>query len=334
MKKGSFVMKLGIMGTNWITDAFVEGAINSGEWEMNAVYSRTLEKAYAFGEKYKVENYFDDIEVMASSDVIDAVYIASPNAMHYEHALHFLRHKKHVIVEKPIFSTVAELEDAHKVAKENGVYLFEAARHIQEPNFKILQDSIPKVGKLHGATLAYMNYSSRYDNVLAGEEPNIFSLQFSGGSLVDLGVYPMYTAVALFGVPEKATYFATKLRTGVDGGGPVIFEYPDFTVTILQAKMSQSFIPSEIYGEKGTLVIDPLTGIQSIQYADNHTKEIEELAMSTIPNDMEFEATEFARIIKENDRLAYEDLEDLSKAVLQISNDLRHQNGIWYKVEK
>ncbi|EAC6224231.1 Gfo/Idh/MocA family oxidoreductase [Listeria monocytogenes] len=327
-------MKLGIMGTNWITDSFIEGAINSGEWNLTAVYSRTEEKARAFGEKYGDLTYFTDIEEMGKSDALDAVYIASPNALHYQHAVSLLKNKKHVIVEKPIFSTVAELEHAHQIARENNVFLFEAARHIQEPNFKRLQENIEKVGTIHGATLAYMKYSSRYDQVLNGEEPNIFSLKFSGGSIVDLGVYPLYSAITLFGEPVKATYFATKLPTGVDGLGPIILEYPTFNITIIQGKNSQSFLPSEIYGQKGTLIVDPLTGIEKITFYDNATKEETELAGSVVANDMQFEAAEFARIIEQSDRDTYEYLADLSLKVLRVSNELRHQNDIWFDAEK
>ncbi|EGK2618284.1 Gfo/Idh/MocA family oxidoreductase [Listeria monocytogenes] len=327
-------MKLGIMGTNWITDSFIEGAINSGEWNLTAVYSRTEEKARAFGEKYGDLTYFTDIEEMGKSDALDAVYIASPNALHYQHVVSLLKNKKHVIVEKPIFSTVAELEHAHQIARENNVFLFEAARHIQEPNFKRLQENIEKVGTIHGATLAYMKYSSRYDQVLNGEEPNIFSLKFSGGSIVDLGVYPLYSAITLFGEPIKATYFATKLPTGVDGLGPIILEYPTFNITIIQGKNSQSFLPSEIYGQKGTLIVDPLTGIEKITFYDNATKEETELAGPVVANDMQFEAAEFARIIEQSDRDTYEYLADLSLKVLRVSNELRHQNDIWFDAEK
>ncbi|ECJ9750791.1 Gfo/Idh/MocA family protein [Listeria monocytogenes] len=327
-------MKLGIMGTNWITDSFIEGAINSGEWNLTAVYSRTEEKARAFGEKYGELTYFTDIEEMGKSDALDAVYIASPNALHYQHAVSLLKNKKHVIVEKPIFSTVAELEHAHQIARENNVFLFEAARHIQEPNFKRLQENIEKVGTIHGATLAYMKYSSRYDQVLNGEEPNIFSLKFSGGSIVDLGVYPLYSAITLFGEPVKATYFATKLPTGVDGLGPIILEYPTFNITIIQGKNSQSFLPSEIYGQKGTLIVDPLTGIEKITFYDNATKEETEFAGPVVANDMKFEAAEFARIIEQSDRDTYEYLADLSLKVLRVSNELRHQNDIWFDAEK
>ncbi|WP_439444083.1 Gfo/Idh/MocA family protein [Listeria aquatica] len=329
------MLKLGIVGTNWITDSFIDGATRSGEWELRAVYSRTMEKAADFAKKYgATQELFTDIESMALSDAVDGVYIASPNGLHFEHALQFLKSGKHVIVEKPIFSTVRELSEAHQVAKENGIFLFEAARHIQEPNFKILQENLGKVGKLHGATLAYMKYSSRYDQVLSGQEPNIFSLHFSGGSLTDLGVYPLYSAVALFGEPKAAHYFATKMRTGVDANGPIILEYGDFNVTIIQGKNSTSFLNSEIYGEKGTLLIEPLTSIEKLSFHGNHGEEVLELAEPIVENDMQFEAGRFAEIIEKKDQSAYEALRDLSMQVLKLSNELRHQNDIYFDAEK
>ncbi|WP_163652546.1 Gfo/Idh/MocA family protein [Listeria sp. PSOL-1] len=329
------MLKLGIIGTGWITDSFIQGAQNSKMWTLAAVYSRTLEKASDFASKYQGEiTPFDQIDEMIASDKVDAIYIASPNSLHFKYALKCLAAKKHVIVEKPIFSTVAELKQAHELAKANGVFLFEAARHIHEPNFKILKKELARLGKVSGATLVYMKYSSRYDKVLSGDSiPNIFSLDFSGGAIVDLGVYALYTAIALFGAPKKATYFAEKIHTGVDGHGTIILEYPAFNITIIQGKNQTSYLPSEIYGEKGTLVINPLTSIKELKFYDYHQDEAKELAGPVISNDMQFEAEEFARIIKENDQTSYQDLADLSLQVLHVSNELRHQNNIWFKGE-
>ena len=58
-------------------------------------------------------------------------------------------------------------------------------------------------GNLRSAMFPYIQYSSRYDLFLQGEEPNIFSSTFSGGALVDLGVYPLFLAVGLFGEPKQ-----------------------------------------------------------------------------------------------------------------------------------
>src|SRR5699024_33710 len=170
--------------------------------------------AASFAKKHHAQHYFTNIEAMATSDVIDCVYVASPNSMHFEHTILFLKNKKHVICEKPMFSNVEEFNKAYQVAKENDVYLLEAMRNIPTPGFKLLQENVSKCGTIRSVTLNYAKYSSRYAKVLQGEEPNIFSLQYSGGVLADLGVYPLTIAIALFGKPIQTTYYPVKISTG------------------------------------------------------------------------------------------------------------------------
>src|SRR5699024_12392849 len=112
---------------------------------------------------------------MSNSELIDYNYSESQNAMHFEHTLLFLKNKKQVICEKPIFSNKAELKKAYEVAEANEVYLFEAMRNIVTPGFQLLKDNLNKCGKIRSVVLNYSKYSSRYTKVLNGEEPNIFS---------------------------------------------------------------------------------------------------------------------------------------------------------------
>src|SRR5699024_10651584 len=156
---------------------------------------------------------------MANSELIDCIYIASPNSMHFEHTLLFLKNKKHVICEKPIFSNKAELKKSYVVAEANDVYLFESMRNLVTPGFQLLEGTVNKCGKMRCVASNYSNYSSRYTEVLTSDEPTLFSLYFSGGALVDLGVYPLSAAVSLFGKPVDTTYYPTKITTGVDGSG-------------------------------------------------------------------------------------------------------------------
>src|SRR5699024_6510817 len=123
-------MNIGTISTSFITDNFIEALKEEGSFTLTAVYSRTEEKAANFA-----ENYFTDLESMDNSEIIDFVYIASPNSMHFEQTLLFLKNKKHVICEKPIFSNKAELVKAYEVAEANNVYLFEAMRNIVTPGF-------------------------------------------------------------------------------------------------------------------------------------------------------------------------------------------------------
>ena len=191
-----------------------------------------------------------------------------------------LKSKKHVILEKPATSTSSELDDLFRIAKEEGVTLIEAYRHLQEANYKVLQKAIQeekRLGPIYGASFSYASYSSRYTNVLNGEKPNIFSLEFSGGSLVDVGVYPVTFALALFGAPKSQTYVPFLCKTGVDGGGVIILRYETFGVQINNSKGYASSAPCEVYGENGTITINGTTDISTIKHWNPRTKETEEL---------------------------------------------------------
>lgn len=332
------VLNLGIIGTNWITNQFVDAAIATQEYQLVGVYSRSIEKAKAFGEPYHATVFETSLEAYATNSDIDVVYIASPNSMHYEQAVTLMRAGKHVIVEKPIFSNPREWIDAAKVAEENKVFLFEAARHVHEENFKIVKEEVKSIEHLQGATFTYMKYSSRYDAVLKGEEPNIFSLDFSGGALADLGVYPLYAAIAWFGLPETSHYFCTKIATGVDGKGTIILRYKDFDVTILAGKIINSFLPAEIYGLNKTLSMDSIESITTIEVIDCKTKLKESIAKKTSENPMMDEAKDFADVINfpedVDKQKEYREWLTLSQQVNQVMTNLRKDAGIVFAADK
>lgn len=327
-------MKLATVGTNWITSRFIEALEETAGIELEAVYSRSEEKAEAFAHKHHSPSYFTNLELMAENEAIDCVYIASPNSLHFEQAMLFLKNKKHVICEKPIFSNTAEFEAAHRKAEENGVFLFEALRGIHTPNFKELKKQLNSIGKVRNVLLHRNKYSSRYEDVLRGEVPNIFSLQYSGGALVDLGVYPLSLAIALFGKPDKVSYSAALLSTGVDGSGTMVLEYPEFVCTILCSKISTSYMNSEIQGEQGTIQIDDTGSIANIIRIDNHSGEQHVIGEEQSAKNMKFEIAEFQRIIENTERAEYEKLTQISREILEMTEAARKQNGIFYHSDK
>ncbi|WPH00554.1 putative oxidoreductase ygjr [Acrodontium crateriforme] len=331
----------GTIGTGWITDSWIDAAHKSSKWQLCAIYSRQQEQAAQFGAKHQCSNLYTSLAEFLADAAMQAVYVASPNNLHFEQAKLVLRAKKHCLLEKPATSTTEEWGELVAVAKEEGVFLIEAYRHIQEANYKLLQKLLhhdQKLGEIYGASFTYASYSSRYNNVLAGETPNIFSLAMSGGSLVDIGVYPVTFAIALFGEPKSQTYAPFICRTGVDGGGVIILQYDHFGVQINHAKAYTSTAPCEVYGEKGTLTINATTDIESIRHWDPRTKETQELAGPCVrvvkPNvNMLEEAVEFARIITEKDRVAADALAEISRIVVKVTSDLRRQNNILYPAD-
>lgn len=327
------MINLGTVGTGWITESFIQAAQLSKQLHLVGVYSRTKEKAEKLADTYNAPFFFTEIEEMAKNNEIQAVYIASPNSVHFEQAITFLKNKKHVICEKPIFSNIAELEEANRTAEENGVYLFEAIRSIHTPNYRILKEKLPIAGNLRSAIFPYIKYSSKYDNFLQGEEPNIFSTTYSGGALVDLGVYPIYVAVGLFGKPNKVSYHPVLLSSGVDGSGTLLLEYEDFVCTILCSKVSYSEIPCEIHGEKGTFVMKDVAPISEIKFVDSHTKKSGIISVEQEEQNMVYECRNIAKIIETKNNKEYKKLKNLSNIVLHITEEARRQNNIAFASE-
>lgn len=357
-------LKLAVIGTNWITNSFVQSAHESKKFQLVAVYSRSLETARKFvaetpsiADASSVRSYDDLGSLLSDSSAgVDVVYIASPNSLHYAQGLQVLNAGKHAIIEKPIASNVKEMTALYNLADSKGLFLLEAFRHIQEPNFlklrKLLDNETTEAGKfgpIYGASANMAVYSSRYAKVLQGEEPNVLSPKFSGGSLWDMGCYPVMFSVALFGKPAAQAYHPVIIRTGTDGGGHIILQYDaessrhkaKFTVHAHTSKIYTSTAPTEIYCEKGTIRVNGATGvtdINTIEFVPRGSKEGEQLA-DTNPEyqgllNLTWEAKELARIIQEGDKKAEGALRELTTDVLTAMESMRKQNGIVFESEK
>lgn len=337
------MLKLGIIGTNWITHQFVEAAIESGEYTLASVYSRRADNAEQFAEKYdnaKEVSIETDFKAFVSSPNVDVIYIASPNSLHFSQAKAAILAGKHVIVEKPLVSTYGELSELIELSEEKEVFLFEAARHIHEENFKYVSNYIKGKDKVLGANLSFMKYSSRYNALLKGEEPNIFSAKYSGGALMDLGVYLLYAAVDWFGKPKDVYYFAQKLPTGVDGLGTMILRYDGHDVTLSTGKNANSFLPSEIYFEDETLILDAINSIESItvQPLKEATEPLENRAKKASENPMIDEALAFADVIHHPNSIQqqkdYQDWIQLARDVHSTMEKLRKHAEIVFEADK
>lgn len=327
-------MRLATIGTSRITHQFVKAVKQTGRFDFVGAYSRSEEKAKQFSDEFGGNLNFSSLNDLANSNSVDIVYVASPNGLHFQQVVVLLKAGKHVICEKPIFSNVNEFDEAVKIADENKVYLFEAIRNIQTPVFKTLQQELPRAGKLRSAVLQLIQYSSRYDQFLDGKVTNIFSPEFAGGALEDLGVYPLYVAIALFGEPEKVAYYPIKLSSGVDGSGTVVLAYHDFICTVLCSKITYSDAPSEIHGEKGSFRINNSSNIARLEWIDAHDKVLEPVAEHFEADDKIYEIGHFADILEQNDKTEYLKLRNLSRVVLKTMETARKQNGILFPNDK
>ena len=331
------MIHLGVIGTNWISHQFVMAATETKRYELVAVYSRKLETAQKFGADYGDVEYATDLSTFFDIAHMDTVYIASPNALHFEQTKQAILAGKNVIVEKPAFSTPKEMEEIITLANQKKVFFFEAARNIHEASFKKIAEWLPLQNQVIGANFTYMKYSSRYDQVIEGMEPNIFSPHFSGGAMMDLGVYLVYAAIGWFGLPKESHYFARKVATGVDGIGTAILRYDTFDVTLQTGKIGDACLNSEIYFDKGTLFLDSVNAISNAKFYHRKKNENERIEVKVEENPMIEEARDFADVLEHsNDKKYisfYEEWVELARNVNSTLYALRKSANITFDAD-
>lgn len=315
-------VRFGVIGTNNITDWFLNGARDIKGFKLSAVYSRTQEKADIFASKYKIEHKFTNLEEMAKSNEIDAVYIASPNSYHFEQSMLFMKNGKHVLCEKAFASNSSEVEKMIECAKENKVVLMEAMKTTLLPNFKNVIDNIHKIGKVRGYFASYCQYSSRYDKYKEGIVLNAFKPELSNGALMDIGVYTLAPMVCLFGKPKEVKSISYMLESGVDGRGSVICSYDDMVATCTYSKISNSYLPSEIEGEEGSIIIDKINTMNNIKIIYKNGK-VEIISSNQKENDMCYEVEEFISLIRDGKMQSNINSLNNSKILMEIVDEAK-----------
>ncbi|MEG6590537.1 Gfo/Idh/MocA family oxidoreductase [Paenibacillus barengoltzii] len=326
-------MRFATIGTNWITERFIQAALETEQFALTAVYSRTEEKGREFAAKFGDPQVYTDLKALAASSDVDAVYIASPNSFHAEQAILMMDHGKHVLCEKPMASNAAEVRRMIEAARRNDVLLMEALKSTLMPNFRAVQDNLYKIGQVRRYFSSYCQYSSRYDAFKQGKVMNAFNPAFSNGALMDLGIYCIYPMVTLFGKPESVQASAVMLSSGVDGEGSLVVRYPEMDGVIMYSKITDSYLPTEIQGEYGTIVIDRINQPYEakILYRDGTT---EELTCFQPQESMYYEALEFIELILSGKRESQINTHARSLAVAELMEEARRQFGLRYAADE
>lgn len=322
------MLRLGIIGTSWISHEFIKAAHETGHYHLEAVYSRKMKTAQDFCEPYGVISCYTDLVDFLDSD-LDVVYIASPNSLHFAQAKLAILAKKHVIIEKPAVTNPSEWTELTKLAKEHQVYLFEAARNYQEAAFQVIKDFLSGQETL-GANFTFAKYSSKLPALLAGEMPNIFSDVYAGGALMDLGVYCLYLAIGFFGAPISSHYTAQQLPNSVDLYGQGVLIYPEFQVAIQAGKNITSHLPAEIYTKNGTLTLNAVAAINQASFV-SHSGEVIDLPIEPCSHVMQEEAEAFAHAMSGHKETAYLEWLQTAEQVHKTLYQMRQSAGIQFK---
>ncbi|MBS2970824.1 Gfo/Idh/MocA family oxidoreductase [Metabacillus sp. KIGAM252] len=327
------MIRFGVIGTNWITEKFLDAAAQTGELELTAVYSRTEDRASQFAEKHGARHTYTNLEKFAASKEFDAVYIASPNSLHAEQAILCINHGKHVLCEKPIASNAAEMKKMIEAARANEVLLMEAMKTTLLPNFTSIKKNLDKIGKIRRYVASYCQYSSRYDAYKEGKILNAFKPEFSNGSMMDIGIYCIAPMVALFGKPNSIQATAHLLESGVDGEGSILFQYEEHDAIVMFSKITDSYIPSEIQGEAGSIVIEKFSTMENVRI-QFRTGESEDISVEQNENSMYGEAKEFSALIREGKLESSINTFENSLTVLEIMDEARRQIGLVYPADE
>lgn len=321
------MIRFGVVGTNWITERFIAAGRQHRDFKVTAVFSRSEEKGQAFTKKHQLQFAFTDINEMAKHDGIDAVYIASPNALHAEQALLFMENGKHVLCEKPFASNSTEVSHMIKKAKQEGVVLMEAMKSTFMPNFLAVKEHLHKIGPVRSYFSSSCRYSTFYDDLKNGSLPNLFNPALSGGALMDLGVYTIAPLVALFGRPTSIHTTGTILESGVDGQGHILFEYDEVKASVMFSCITNSYLPTEIIGEKGTIAVHHISSPKGaeIHYPDGTS---EDISRHQDYDPMYYEIAEFIQLIQTSTLQSSVNTWENSIITMEILDQVRNQMGV------
>ena len=242
----------GILGTGNIAHKFARALTLLDNVHLSAVGSRDGGKAAKFAAEFGFRAHYGSYEELVADPGVEIVYISSPHSHHLQHTLLALRNGKNVICEKPMSLTAPEVQMMADEAKKQGLFLMEALWPPFQPSYlkaaEILNSG--KMGKLIHMSGKFA-FISLYDPDL-----RTYNLGLGGGSLLDIGIYPIMDILRYMGEPETIIATAVLSPTGVDESTSVLFKFGDGRLAEAYSSFaSMAGISTEFNCEKGNLIL-------------------------------------------------------------------------------
>ncbi len=289
-------MKFLIIGTGHISERFADALKRLGHTP-HSVYSRSMTRAEQFRAEFGARYAYSDLRTALSDTECDGVYVASPNICHCEHAVAALSASKHVLCEKALATNYSEYRDMKDTAQACGRLLIEAMRPAYDPVTEVIEDAVSKIGRVRRVSLSFCQYSSRYDAFKSGTVLNAFNPELKNSALFDLGVYPLYMALRLFGEPTSTARRSVYLENGFEGGGTLTLGYPDMLCDISYSKIHDSHGGNFIEGESGSVWFDRLNSPKRVRIFDR-SDSVSEIAVPECENNMVYEIDAFIKMTR------------------------------------
>lgn len=250
------MFRWGVIGTGNIAKTVCDSIVKSGRHEVVAAYSRTAARAAKFAKRYGAKSYTDKEDFFADKN-IDAVYIATPHSAHYLYLIDCINHGVPALCEKSFTVNAEQAKAVFDLAREKKVFVCEAmwtrfAPFLDEVKKWIEDGAIGKVKSFDGKFCMPLKLIKPF------VPERVYRAEYAGGSLLDLGVYPVSFAHMLLGVPDK-TECDMVVKDGIDYAEDIKLHYADGVCKLYSSLTDLTSFTGTVYGEKGKIVIPNFT---------------------------------------------------------------------------
>ena len=317
----------GILGAGRIAEQFCT-ALNFVEGsEVYAVASRNRTNAIAYADKFNASKFYDNYTDLVKDENVDIIYIATPHAFHYEQTITCLQNKKPVLCEKPIALSYSHAMEMINTARENDVFFMEGMWTACMPFIEKIKSLIKEdiIGKPQYVS-ADFGFTAPVDL-----EGRIYNKSLGGGSMMDIGIYPLFLATLILSEPSLIKTISKLSVTGVDEYMDVVLQYPGGEAAyLLSSIVFTSAIEAEIIGTKGRIKIQSpwfkTTGF-SVHLNDGT---VQNFSIPHLCNGFEYEITEVMKCL-DNGLLESENMpHQLTLSISKTMEDILRQVGIEY----
>lgn len=245
-------IKWGIIGCGNIASKFAQDLLLLSDAELYAVASRNLEKAEEFSKKHNAKLSYGSYDDFLENSEIDIVYIATPHHNHAELSIKTMKAGKHVLCEKPLAINKTEAEQMIATSKKTNCFFMEALWTRFNPVFvEVLKRiNLGEIGKVNyiNADFAFLSNHTL--------ESRVFNIELAGGSLLDIGIYPLFLTYAVLGNPESINAHALfKEETGADIQTSMLLNYKQANAVLYSGFTSHSDMTARISGTEGQIYI-------------------------------------------------------------------------------
>ncbi len=244
--------KWGILAPGKMAAKFANGLKVLENADLYAVGSRDIARAEKFARDHGFKKFYGSYKELAEDPAVDVIYIASPHSQHHDQTILCLKNKKAVICEKAFALNSLEAGEMIMEARNQNVFLMEALWPPFQPFYKkaieiLRSGELGKIIHLH----AYFSFNPPFDPA-----DRKFNIALGGGSLHDIGIYPVIDALTFIGVPEEVKATALFGETGSEESLSAIFKYGNNAMaTIYSSFRTNTGIGCDILCEKGNLTV-------------------------------------------------------------------------------